>query len=223
MTQLIVAIDTTDPREADAITEAVGPHVAMFKYGLEYFWAGLLPDPNVFCMIDAKLKDIPNTVKGAVANICNRFNAKMVTVHADGGADMIRAAKQAAGEAKVLAVTVLTSLKADDKGQLSEIGVYTTPRLQVLRLTHMALEAGADGVVCSGEELESVRKYFPQALTVVPGIRPAGSGGDDQSRIITPRMAADRGANYIVVGRPITRADDPAEAAAQINQELGNG
>jgi orotidine-5'-phosphate decarboxylase len=149
-----------------------------------------------------------------------------LTIHASGGEQMMRAADQAASAPdapKLLAVTVLTSM---DAAQLSGVGVSDSPAAQVLRLARLAKAAGIDGLVCSAEEVNAVRTVMgPDALLVVPGIRPAGAGesaaADDQSRIATPAQAIARGASMLVVGRPITLAPDPAKAAAAILAEIG--
>ncbi|MDD2861747.1 MAG: orotidine-5'-phosphate decarboxylase [Acidiphilium sp.] len=219
--RLIAAIDTPDAARARELIGAVGPHCGLIKLGLEIFSAlgptafeGPLPCP-VF--LDVKLHDIPNTVAGAVRALLP-LRPAMLTIHAAGGAAMIEAARKAAGSADhrplILAVTVLTSLDARD---LAATGIADDPRAQVLRLARLALASGADGLVCSADEIAVLRDEFgPAPILVVPGIRPAGSDVGDQARIATPRDAIARGASYIVVGRPITAAADPAAAAAAI-------
>ncbi len=225
-TGLIAALDSTDPVQVRAWAQDVAPHCGLVKIGLEYFLAngpagmGVVAGQRVF--LDLKLHDIPNTVAGAVRAVLP-VKPAMLTLHAAGGAAMIRAARQAAELAGadrpiLLAVTVLTSLDAE---ALHETGVSGGPRQQVLRLARLALEAGADGLVCSAHEVAMLRAALGAGpVLVVPGIRPAGSDVGDQARVMTPREAAEAGADWIVVGRPITQAPSPAEAAARIAEEL---
>ncbi len=226
MTGLIAALDTTDPQRARAWASAVAPHCGMLKLGLEFYLANgaegvrLIDDRPVF--LDLKLHDIPNTVAGAVRAVLP-LRPALLTLHAAGGSAMIaaaRAAAEAAGPArpKLLAVTVLTSMDAE---ALHDIGVAGGPRQQVLRLARLAIAAGADGLVCSAHEVTALRASLgPDVLLVVPGIRPAGSDKGDQARTMTPREAADAGADWLVVGRPITAAADPGAAAGAIAAEL---
>jgi orotidine-5'-phosphate decarboxylase len=220
--RIIAAIDTTDLATAQGWTRAVSPHVGMVKLGLAFFLAhgaagvrAVTADP-VF--LDLKLHDIPNTVAGAVSAILP-LRAAMLTLHAAGGTAMIAAARRAAEAAgaarpKLLAVTVLTSLTAE---ALAETGVAATPADQVRRLAGLALAAGADGLVCSPLEVAMLRQEFgPGPLLVVPGIRPPGAPQGDQARTLTPREAVAAGADWLVIGRPITGAADPALAAATI-------
>ena len=222
-TGIIAALDTVDAQKARFWASAVAPHCGMLKLGLEFFVANggagvrLIDDRPVF--LDLKLHDIPNTVAGAVRAVLPLAPA-MLTLHAAGGSAMISAARQAVGNAptKLLAVTVLTSLNAE---ALHDIGVAGGPRQQVLRLARLAIAAGAHGLVCSAQEVAMLREALgPDALLVVPGIRPAGSAADDQARTMTPREAAAAGADWLVIGRPITAAADPAAAAATIAAEL---
>jgi orotidine-5'-phosphate decarboxylase len=224
--RLIAAIDTADAARAVRLVTALRAHVGLIKLGLEVFcghgpacldWADGMP---VF--LDLKLHDIPNTVAGAVRALLARPPA-MITLHAAGGPAMIAAARKAAAAAgaarpRLLAVTVLTSLAAED---LVATGVLASPREQVLRLAGMALDAGADGLVCSASEIGAIRAAFgAEPILVVPGIRPVGSAPDDQARTATPAAAMAAGADYLVVGRPITQAADPAAAAAAIGAEM---
>ena len=227
MTGIIAALDTVDPQKALGWARAVAPSCGMLKLGLEYFLANgadgvrLIDQRPIF--LDLKLHDIPNTVAGGVRAILP-LRPSFLTIHAGGGRAMIAAARAAADAAgadrpKLLAVTVLTSLDAE---ALHEIGVAGGPRQQVLRLGRLALEAGADGLVCSAHEISTLRAALgPDALLVVPGIRPAGADVGDQARTMTPKEAAQAGANWLVVGRPITGAADPGAAAAAIAAELG--
>lgn len=220
--RLIVALDTADTAIAQAWAAAVAPHVGLLKLGLEFFlangaqgFAGLSGAP---IFLDLKLHDIPNTVAGAVRAVLP-LQPRMLTIHASGGSAMVQAAHQAAAGAgpdrpMILAVTVLTSLDQDD---LAAVGLNTTATDQVLRLGRLAMEAGADGLVCSPLEIVPLREALgPAVKLVVPGIRPAGSASGDQARTMTPAQAVAAGADWIVVGRPITGATDPGSAAAEI-------
>jgi orotidine-5'-phosphate decarboxylase len=167
--------------------------------------------------LDLKLHDIPNTVAGAIRALAALAPA-MLTLHAAGGAAMIAAARRAADDtpspSKLLAVTVLTSL---DQSALGATGVSGTPSDQVLRLAELALSNGADGLVCSAHEVAALRQRFGTAtMLVVPGIRPDGAAHGDQARVMTPREAVLAGADYIVVGRPVTTAADPGAAAKMV-------
>lgn len=220
--RLIVALDTQDPHQAAGWAGAVAPHCGMFKLGLEFFLAngpaGVRAIAGRPVFLDLKLHDIPNTVAGAVRSVLP-LAPRMLTVHAAGGAAMVAAAREAAetaGTARpmILAVTVLTSLAAPD---LAATGIPDAPAAQVLRLARLALSAGADGLVCSPLEVAMLRDALGTGPTlVVPGIRPAGSPAGDQARTLTPAEAIAAGADWIVVGRPITAASDPATAAAEI-------
>ena len=223
---LIAALDSTDPDQVLAWSRAVAPHCGMIKLGLEFFLsnglAGLRAIDARPVFLDLKLHDIPNTVAGAVRAVLPGRPA-MLTLHAAGGSAMIAAARRAADDAGpqrpvLLAVTVLTSLDAET---LHATGVAGGPRQQVLRLARLALDAGADGLVCSAHEVAMLRAALGSGPTlVVPGIRPVGSDAGDQARVMTPRAASDAGADWLVVGRPITAAADPARAARQICAEL---
>jgi orotidine-5'-phosphate decarboxylase len=219
---LIVALDTVDLRTAHLWADAVSPHAGLLKLGLEFFlangaagFAGITGAP---IFLDLKLHDIPNTVAGGVRAVLP-LKPAMLTIHAAGGSAMIRAAHQAAGSAgpdrpMILAVTVLTSLGQDD---LDATGITATPAEQVLRLGRLAIESGADGLVCSPLEVTMLRQGLgPAVKLVVPGIRPSGSAIGDQARTMTPAQALEAGADWIVVGRPITEAADPRAAAADI-------
>ena len=224
MAGLIAALDTADPAQAVAWADQLAPHCGMLKLGLEFFLAagpggvrGVMQRP-VF--LDLKLHDIPNTVAGAVRAVLP-LRPCMLTLHAGGGGAMIEAARRAAeGQDRpiLLAVTVLTSL---DSSALHATGVAGGPRQQVLRLARLALSAGADGMVCSAHEAAMLRDALGAGpVLVVPGIRPAGADTGDQARTMTPRQAVDAGADWIVVGRPITGSADPAAAAAAIAAEI---
>ncbi len=224
--RIIAAVDTTDLATAQAWGRSLSPHVGMLKLGLAFFLAhgpaGVRAVTEAPVFLDLKLHDIPNTVAGAVSAVLP-VRAAMLTLHAAGGAAMIAAARNAAEAAgtarpKLLAVTVLTSLSAE---ALAETGVAGTPGAQVLRLAKLALAAGADGLVCSPQEVAMLRREIgPEPLLVVPGIRPAGAPAGDQARTLTPREAVEAGADWLVIGRPITAAPNPAAAAAAIATDL---
>jgi orotidine-5'-phosphate decarboxylase len=220
--RLIVALDTVDAGQARSWAAAVAPHAGLLKLGLEFFAAngpqGLRQITGAPIFLDLKLHDIPNTVAGAVRAVLP-LQPRMLTIHAAGGSAMVQAAHQAAnaaGEARpmILGVTVLTSL---DQAVLAATGVTASPAAQVLRLARLAIEAGADGLVCSPQEVAMLREALgPGVPLIVPGIRPAGSAAGDQARVMTPPEAAAAGADWIVVGRPITTAASPGAAAAAI-------
>lgn len=225
--RLIAAIDTPDLPRAQALVREIAPHCGLVKLGLEFFlrhgpegYRTAAQGADVF--LDLKLHDIPNTVAGAVRSLLP-LGAKLLTIHAGGGAKMIAAAAEAASLAgserpKILAVTVLTSF---DAAGLSETGVAGGTAQQVLRLARLALGAGADGLVCSPHEITILRDAFGATpLLVVPGIRPAGAALGDQARVMTPEQAVAAGADYIVVGRPITGAENPGEAARTIAESI---
>ena len=225
--RLIAALDTPDLARAEAWAAALAPHVGLLKVGLELFTA-LGPETvrrigahgPVF--LDLKLHDIPNTVAGAVRSLLP-LRPAMLTLHASGGAPMISAARAAAEQAGaerpvLLAVTVLTSI---DAATLASTGVPDSPAEQVVRLARLAMAAGADGLVCSPHEVAPIRAALGNGpMLVVPGVRPAGSAVGDQARVATPREAVTAGADWIVLGRPLTQAADPAAAARAIAAEL---
>ncbi|GAB0119268.1 orotidine-5'-phosphate decarboxylase [Acidisoma sp. 7E03] len=223
---IIAAIDTTDLATAQSWSGSLTPHVGLLKLGLAFYLAhgpaGVRAVTEKPVFLDLKLHDIPNTVAGGVSAVLP-LGAAMLTLHASGGSAMIAAARNAAEKAgaarpKLLAVTVLTSLSAE---ALAETGVAASPADQVLRLAKLALRAGADGLVCSPQEVAMLRgEIGPDPLLVVPGIRPAGTPLGDQARTLTPRDAIQAGASWLVIGRPITGAANPAEAAAAITTDL---
>ena len=223
---IIVALDTTDVDRARAWAAATAPHVGLFKVGLEYFLAngaaGYRAIQGRPIFLDVKLHDIPNTVAGGIRAILP-LAPRMVTIHASGGTAMIRAAREAAETAganrpMILAVTVLTSL---DDASLAAMGMNDGAAAQVSRLGRLAVDAGADGLVCSPLEVATLRRELGPAVTlVVPGIRPAGASAGDQARTMTPKEAMQAGASWLVIGRPITGAADPAGAAAAIAASL---
>jgi orotidine-5'-phosphate decarboxylase len=223
MSPIFVAIDTPELAQALAIAEAVREHAGGLKLGLEFFAAqgpaGVrrVASLGIPIFLDLKLHDIPNTVAKAVEAL-SPLEPAILTVHAAGGAEMLRAARAAAGpQTKLVAVTVLTSLDGED---LHSIGVDAAPSDQVVRLAMLARDSGIDGIVCSGAEVASVRGLWPGGFFVVPGVRPAGVDSADQKRVVTPRQAIDDGASVLVIGRPITGAADPSRTIAEIAGSL---
>lgn len=223
MNPIYLALDLPRLDSALELARKVKGHVGGLKLGLEFFCAhghhGVheLAHVGLPIFLDLKLHDIPNTVAAAMQAI-HVLEPAIVTVHAAGGRAMMEDAKAAAGErTKVVAVTVLTSLDNDD---LTAIGVPGEPHDQVLRLADLAQEAGLDGIVCSGQEVASVHKRWKDGYLVVPGLRPAEGKLGDQKRTVTPRAARDAGASVLVIGRPISRAEDPVAAARAIEATL---
>jgi orotidine-5'-phosphate decarboxylase len=220
---IYVAIDTPDLERAKRIAAQVRRHVGGLKLGLEFFSAngrqGIreMADLGLPIFLDLKLHDIPNTVGKAVQAL-RPLEPAILTVHAAGGRAMMEDAKAAApAGTRVVAVTVLTSLDDED---LRAIGVEGDPHAQVERLTALAREAGLDGVVCSGAEVRAAHRLWPEGFFVVPGVRPADGHVGDQKRVVTPRAALDAGASVLVIGRPITQAQDPDQAARAIEATL---
>jgi orotidine-5'-phosphate decarboxylase len=219
MNPLFVAIDTPDLDRAIAIAQAVRGAAGGVKLGLEFFAAQgpagvkAVAELGLPVFLDLKLHDIPNTVANAIAALAP-LELAILTVHAAGGRAMLAAAKAAAPAAtKVVAVTLLTSL---DSGDLSDLGIEHSPAKQVARLAWMARDSGIDGIVCSGEEVAAARSAWPGGFLIVPGVRPAGADLADQKRVVTPQQALERGASALVIGRPITGAPDPGQAAMDI-------
>jgi orotidine-5'-phosphate decarboxylase len=224
---IYVALDTPSLDQASALARTLRPHVGGLKVGLEFVSANgpdgvrAMVKTGVPVFLDVKLHDIPNTVVGAMKALAP-LGASIVNVHASGGAAMMKAAVEAAASVsprpKVIAVTVLTSLEAAD---LSAMGIAGTPLEQVARLAKLAKGAGIDGVVCSPQEIAAVRAACGRDfLIVTPGVRPAGGALGDQKRVMTPQEALKAGADLLVIGRPITGAPDPAEAARKIAADL---
>ena len=220
---IYVALDTPDLERARAIAKAVKRHAGGLKLGLEFFAAngpaGVadLAHFGLPIFLDLKLHDIPNTVAKAVQSL-RTLDPAILTVHAAGGRAMLEDAKAAApAHTKVVAVTVLTSL---DNRDLGRIGVSGGAHAQVVRLAGLAREAGLDGIVCSGDEVAEVRKSWKDGFFVIPGIRPAGGDVADQKRVMTPRAAIDAGASILVIGRPVTAAEDPDAALRAIAATL---
>lgn len=218
-----LALDIPRLEAARALVEKVRAHIGGVKLGMEFFYAhghhGVheIAHCGLPIFLDLKLHDIPNTVAGAMQAI-HVLEPAIVTVHASGGRAMMEDAKAAAGEkTKVVGVTLLTSL--DDR-DLLRTGVNGSAQDQVLRLAELAEAAGLDGIVCSGHEVGAVHKQWKKGFFVVPGLRPAGNGAGDQKRVVTPRQARDDGASVLVIGRPISRADDPLAAVRAIEATL---
>ena len=224
--RLIVALDYPSREPALALVDSLGENVLWYKVGLELYLAEgarvieELRRRGKHVFLDLKLHDIPNTVAGAVRSV-GRTGAELLTVHAMGGPAMVQAAVTAATETspslKIVAVTVLTSMNAQ---QLRATASYLPPEQRVRRLANMAILANAHGVVCSPNEVGLLREIVFPKITIVPGIRPEGFAADDQSRTATARQATVDGASMLVVGRPITRAADPISAARAMLQEM---
>jgi orotidine-5'-phosphate decarboxylase len=222
--RLIVALDVPSASEAQKLVARIGDVAGIYKVGLQLFVA---EGPSIVrdlvssgrrVFLDLKLHDIPTTVALAVKSAAE-LRVDMLTIHASGGAAMLRAATEAAaGRLNLLAVTVLTSLNDED---MQEIGVSGRASDQVLRMAALAQSAGCQGIITSPRESPMVRKALGEGFAIVtPGIRPAGAETNDQQRIATPAQAISNGASHIVVGRPITHASDPAKAATAIIAEM---
>ena len=230
--RILCALDTQDPKAAFDLATKLGDHVGGVKLGLEFFGAC---GPDGFAhvakagrpiFLDLKLHDIPHTVAKAIHALMP-LKPLIMTIHTGGGPAMMQAAATAATEAArvvgcprpiIVGVTILTSL---DESDLAAVGLSTPLEAQVVRMARLAQDSGLDGVVCSPFEISAIREACgPDFKLVVPGIRPAGSAVGDQKRIMTPAQAIARGADYIVIGRPITQANDPVKAAESIAQEL---
>ena len=223
MKPIFVAIDTPDLERARSIAKAVADGAGGVKLGLEFFCANgpagvhEIAALGLPIFLDLKLHDIPNTVAKAIQAL-RPLEPAVLTVHAAGGGAMLEEAKAAAPETtKVVAVTVLTSLDGSD---LASIGVAGHPGDQVERLAALARESGLDGIVCSGAEVGSAKRAWPKGFFVVPGVRLQGGDLGDQKRVVTPRAALDDGASVLVIGRPITGADEPAAALRAIAATL---
>ena len=228
--RIFVALDTTDLDRALALGRGLKGFIGGVKVGKEFFTAlgpagvGALGELGLPVFLDLKFHDIPATVAGAV-RAALALKPFIINVHASGGAEMMRAAVEAAdgpapafNKPLVVAVTVLTSLADED---LAATGVAGDAAAQVLRLAGLAKRSGLNGVVCSAREVEALRAALGDDFKlVVPGIRPQWAAADDQKRIVTPAEAVAKGADYLVIGRPITAADDPADAARRIAAEL---
>lgn len=230
--RILVPIDTADPDRALAVSQQVSQAGAGVKLGLEFYVANGPDAANRVAgwaplFLDLKFHDIPNTVAGAVWSAVTSVAPMILNVHAAGGRAMMEAAVDAnrrAAEAaripmpKLIAVTVLTSM---DDADLEAVGQAGPAATQVVRLASLARDAGCNGVVCSAHEIAAIRDACgPDFTLVVPGIRPAASAADDQKRVMTPGEAMRAGADYLVIGRPITQAEDPAGAVHAIAAEI---
>ena len=228
MAELIVALDVSSADEAEAVVACLGPTVSFYKIGLELFSA---TGPDVVARVkaqgkrvflDLKLHDIPRTVERAVTS-CAALGVDLLTIHSSGGRAMIRAAAEAAAACgaaapRIVAVTCLTSL---DQTDLTDLGIGRLMAEQVAALGALAVGSGANGIVCSPQEVAAMRNLLgPAALLVTPGVRPAGAAVGDQKRVATPAQAVRDGATHLVVGRPILEAVDPCMAAAAIQREI---
>jgi orotidine-5'-phosphate decarboxylase len=224
--KIIVALDVPSTKEAIQLVAELQSNVVMFKVGLQLYTAGYAAAgagiigatsfvSRVF--LDLKLHDIPNTVARAVESVSNR-GVEMLTIHLSGGAEMIRAATAVKGKMLVLGVTVLTS---SNEQTLQETGISERVDEHVLRLANLGIKNGVDGFVASAHEIKALRKEFGDKVKiVVPGIRPSWAEAGDQKRTMTPREAIEAGADYLVIGRPITAHKNPREALEKILQEL---
>jgi orotidine-5'-phosphate decarboxylase len=231
---IIVALDVPTAERALELARQVAPAVGAFKIGKELFTAAgpdvvrRVRDTGASVFLDLKFHDIPNTVAGAVASAV-RLDVQMLTIHTSGGSEMMRAAEESAQQTAlqsgrnaplVLGVTVLTSM---DSRALEEVGSGTNVGKQVERLASLAVKAGLRGLVCSPLEIAGLREILPANVQLVtPGIRISKQPGDDQKRTLTPREAMEAGANWLVIGRPISAAQDPRAAAEAIWEGLRN-
>lgn len=220
---IILAVDTTDLAKARSLIEATRPYIGIYKFGLEFYLRHGLStlkeikrEMDLKIFLDLKLHDIPNTVGKAAAAVAE-LDPFILTVHASGGVEMIRAATENLPGTMVAAVTVLTSL---DQGALDSMGVNSRLTDLALSLSRTALEGGARALVASPHEVEVLKRGLPTLKIITPGIR-IESAGDDQRRVMTPIEALAAGSDYLVIGRPITAAPFPAEAADSIIRSLG--
>lgn len=230
--RILCALDTVNVSEASSLAKALAPHTGGVKLGLEFFGANgpegfkqvAKDNENIF--LDLKLHDIPNTVAKAIHSLMP-LRPSIMTVHTAGGPAMMKAAADAATEAAInvgckrpiiVGVTILTSL---DQSDLEKVGYQNNVADQVLRLAMLAKKSGLDGVVCSPHEISLIKNACGKDFKlVVPGIRPAGSAKGDQKRVMTPHEAVSLGADYLVIGRPITQAVDPVLSAKKIADEI---
>ena len=223
---LILAVDTDDLEVAKKWISLTSPYIGVFKLGLEFFLkfgiSGIMnvkaeTDSKIF--LDLKLHDIPNTV-GAAAKQVQVINPEFLTVHASGGPAMVAAAVAALPETKITAVTILTSL---DKSDLDAIGFVGSAAERAAKLAELAVSAGAGAIVSSPQEILKIRSAIGnRALIITPGVRPKASANDDQKRTMDPRSAIEAGADYLVIGRPITGSANIADAARSILEEALN-
>lgn len=222
---IILAMDTNDLDTAKHWIESTNGYVGVYKLGLEFFLkfgregvASIQRETDCQIFLDLKLHDIPNTVGAATAQVAP-LKPKFLTVHASGGSAMIKAAAENALDTDITAVTILTSLSQED---LTQIGYEGTPKSRAVELAKLAVSSGARAIVCSPQEIEGIRAVVPPAISIItPGIRPKGSiSGDDQKRVMDPKSAIAAGANFLVIGRPITGAINISAAAKSIYEEM---
>lgn len=225
---IFCALDTPDPVQTATLARQIAGHVHGVKLGLEFFMAqgpagiAAARPADVPLFLDVKLHDIPNTVAGALQSLLP-LRADFITIHTSGGPAMLRAARDTAAKAgatrpRLLGVTVLTSM---DGADLVAVGQDRDPSAQVVRLARLAQDAGLDGVICAPTEIAALRHACgADFILMVPGIRPVWAAAGDQKRVMTPREAVAAGATYLVIGRPITAATDPGQAAVRIVAEL---
>ncbi len=222
---LILAVDSTEIDRARELIDATIDSIGLYKFGLEFYLRNGLNSihdlkrdyPGLRTFLDLKLHDIPNTVKGA-AQAVQSIAPEILTVHASGGSEMIKSAVSVLPDTLIAAVTVLTSLGRDE---LISLGLPANPEALTLSLAKRAQDSGARALVSSPLELSGLRRAFPDLKLITPGIREAGAPLDDQSRTMTASEAMSAGADYLVIGRPITRAVNPRRAAAAIYDSLG--
>lgn len=215
---IILAVDTSDLDTARAWIDATRESIDVYKLGLEFFLTfgaqgiqRIAQESGASIFLDLKLHDIPNTVKKS-AGVVDHLHPRFLTVHASGGAAMISAAVSAVTSTSITAVTVLTSLADSD---LLDLGFAKPPLETAVSMARVATAAGATSIVCSPLEIEAIRKVIPQSVSIItPGVRPADeAGGDDQVRTMTPAQAISAGANFLVIGRPITSRWSEGKAA----------
>ncbi|MBU63548.1 MAG: orotidine-5'-phosphate decarboxylase [Opitutae bacterium] len=228
-TEVILALDVESRTQAEKIVQAAGENLKWIKIGLQTYlrdgpaFVSDLASEGKKIFLDLKLHDIPNTMAKAIESLAH-LPVSMLTIHASAGTEALARCSEtiieALPEATLLAVTVLTSMDAEN---LNRMGVMNTPEDQVTKLAKLATEAGVGGIVCSPKELSSLYDALPSGVSfVTPGIRPAGTDLGDQKRVMTPAEAAQAGANYLVIGRPILGAENPDKVIAQIQEEVSS-
>jgi orotidine-5'-phosphate decarboxylase len=222
---IILALDHPDVDSVRALIERTQNSISIYKLGLEFYLAQgkagirtiIEEFPEIDIFLDLKLHDIPNTVAGAASSISD-LAPRFLTVHAAGGGAMVSAAVKALPQTSITAVTVLTSL---DQTELVKLDLPPDPEQLALSLARRAIEHGASSIVCSPHEASAIRREFGAKVTIItPGVRPDGSEKGDQNRVMTPHQALSQGANYVVIGRPISQASDPSTTAAEIRNSL---
>ena len=223
--QVILALDFSDMASTVEMINLTKEHIGIYKLGLEFYLShgksGVKEIQSRFSgieiFLDLKLHDIPNTVAGACRSVAD-LNPKFLTVHASGGSKMISAASSTLPNVEITAVTILTSL---DQEQMIAMGLNENIETLTLSLAKNAVNSGARAIVSSPQEVSLLRKHLGEKVTLItPGVRPSGADRDDQERVMTPREAIDAGADFVVIGRPITKASDPKQAAEAITASL---